>query len=93
MSKIDAKAKVDVSFSINFNLTIGEAKALDAIVGYGVEPFLEVFYRSMGRAYLQPHESEMKKLFERVKAELPKEIRKIDTAESAIKESLKIFNK
>lgn len=72
-------------------LTKGEALALDAIVGYGIEPFLKVFYEHMGKAYLQPHEKEMKKLFERVKSELPREVKKIETAQKAINEALKNF--
>lgn len=91
MEKIVGNAKAQVEFSIKFTLTKGEAQALDAIVGYGVEPFLKVFYEHMGKAYLQPHEKEMRKLFERVKSDLPKEIYKIEKAQQAIEEALTEF--
>ena len=91
MEKIVGNAKAQVEFSIKFTLTKGEAQALDAIVGYGVEPFLKVFYEHMGKAYLQPHEKEMRKLFERVKTDLPSEVRKIEKAEKAINDALTEF--
>jgi hypothetical protein len=91
MEKISGNAKAQVEFSIKFTLTKGEAQALDAIVGYGVEPFLKVFYEHMGKAYLQPHEKEMRKLFERVKNDLPCEVRKIEKAENAIYDALTEF--
>jgi hypothetical protein len=89
MDKIKSKAKATVEFSINFELTLGEAKALDAIVGYGIEPFLKVFYEHLGKAYLQPHESEMINLFNRVKNDLPHEVYKIEQAKEAINTALK----
>lgn len=91
MEKIKSKAKATVEFTINFTLTKGEAKALDAIVGYGVEPFLKIFYEHLGKAYLQPHENEMRNLFERVKQDLPREVHKIETAQKAINEALKDY--
>lgn len=89
--KVKSNSKAQVEFSISLTLTVGQAKALDAIVGYGVEPFLKVFYEHMGKSYLQPHETEMKKLFEQIKEELPKEVHKIETARKAINEALKNF--
>lgn len=91
MEKIKGVAQATVEFTIKFTLTKGEALALDAIVGYGVDPFLKVFYEHMGKSYLQPHEKEMRKLFERVKSCLPIEVRKIETAQKAINEALKDF--
>jgi hypothetical protein len=91
MEKIKSQAKASVEFSIDFTLTKSEAQALDAIVGYGVEPFLKVFYEHMGKAYLQPHEKAMRALFERVKNDLPREVSKIEAATDAINEALKKF--
>ena len=61
--KISGNAKANVEFTIKFTLTKGEAQALEAIAGYGSDAFLEVFYPKMGKAYLQPHEKEMRNLF------------------------------
>lgn len=41
-----------------------EMRALDALIGYGVQPFLDVFYKHLGKAYLQPHEAGMRSLFD-----------------------------
>lgn len=91
MEKIKGVAKAHVEFTITFTLTKSEAQALDAIVGYGTDPFLKVFYEHMGKAYLEPHEKAMRNLFERVKNDLPREVGKIETATKAINEALKDF--
>lgn len=91
MEKIVGNEKAQVEFTIKFTLTKGEAKALDAIVGYGVEPFLKVFYERLGKSYLQPYEREMRNLFARVKNDLPNEIYKIEKAEKSIQQALTEF--
>jgi hypothetical protein len=91
MEKIAGKAKAQVEFSIKFVLTKGEAKALDALAGYGTDPFLKCFYEHMGKSYLQPYEKELRNLFERIRQDLPKEVSKIETAETAINEALSKF--
>jgi hypothetical protein len=90
MKTITIKSNVNIEFSINLSLTLGEAQALEAIVGYGIDPFLEVFYK-LGKAYLEPHEEGMKELFKKVWSELPTEIAKIQSAQKAINEALLKF--
>ena len=91
MEKIKAQASAKVEFSINFVLTKTEAKALDGLAGYGADAFLKVFYEKLGKAYLQPHEAGLRSLFERIMKELPAEVKKIETAQKAISNSLKDF--
>lgn len=91
MSKIKSNSQASVEFNVRFTLTLGQAKALEAIAGYGADPFLKVFYEHMGKAYLQPHEAEMRRLFSQIKDELPREISKIETATKVINEALKDF--
>ena len=43
---------VELNFQVTLKLTETEALALDALVGYGLRQFLDVFYKHMGRAYL-----------------------------------------
>lgn len=43
-----------------------EARALEALAGYGADAFLEVFYKHMGKHYLQPHESGLRSLFDSI---------------------------
>lgn len=92
MEKIKAKATAQLEFTIKLVLTPGEASALDAIVGYGTDPFLKVFYEHMGKAYLQPHEKEMKNLFETIKTSLSPELYKIKKAREAINAALTEIN-
>lgn len=91
MRKIEAKSSASVTFSIKLILTPEEASALDAIVGYGSEPFLKVFYEHMGKSYLQPYERDMISLFKTIKENIPNEISKIKTAKEAINNALKDF--
>ena len=91
MEKISGNAKANVEFTIKFSLTKGEAEALEAIVGYGSDVFLEHFYAKLGKSYLQPREKDLRSLFTRIQSDLPKEIQKISNAELAISEALESF--
>lgn len=48
-------------------LTEAEAGALDALVGYGFEPFKKVFFKELGEAYMKPYEAGLKSLFESIR--------------------------
>lgn len=65
MAKITGRPSI--SASVTIELTEEEAGALDAIVGYGVDPFLEAFYEKLGKSYLQPFEAGLRSLFESVR--------------------------
>ena len=57
-----------------------QLRALDALVGYGFKPFVEVFYEKMGKHYLQPHEQGLKRLFETIRRDVPNALAKVDMA-------------
>lgn len=57
MAKILVKSKLDVE--IVFTINESEARALDALAGYGTEAFLKHFYATLGSAYMKPHEKGM----------------------------------
>lgn len=65
MATIDCRSTIQAHITLRLNED--EAAALDALVGYGVESFLKVFYEHMGRAYLQPHEKGLRSLFDSVR--------------------------
>jgi hypothetical protein len=75
-NKIKSSSKFEVK--ILLELTEQEARALEAIVGYGTKEFLECFYAHLGKHYLEPHESGVESLFETIKRELPEHLRKAD---------------
>ena len=87
MKTISANANVNIEFSINLSLTLGEAQALEAIVGYGADAFLEQFYK-LGKAYLGPHEDDMRALFIKARTQLPSEISNVKRALNKINEAL-----
>lgn len=86
--KVRAASTTKLSFSINLQLTEGEARALDAICGYGPDEFVKWFYANLGKHYLKPHENDMRSLFNTVRDELPRELGKIDKVRKAIRENL-----
>jgi hypothetical protein len=55
--------RAEVSLTLSFTLGEGEARALEALAGYGTDAFLEVFSAKMGKSYLQPHEAGLRSLF------------------------------
>jgi hypothetical protein len=57
----------EIKGEVTLILSESEAKALDALVGYGAQNFLDVFYAHLGKAYLQPHERGLRSLFESVR--------------------------
>lgn len=67
------KARSISTFTQQIEITISEkeAGALDALTKYGTDAFLEVFYKNLGKSYLQPHEEGLRLLFETIKKEIP----------------------
>jgi hypothetical protein len=63
MARIEGRSTLSVEAVLILNED--ECAALDALFGYGIEPFLEVFYQKMGRAYLEPHEKGLRSLHEK----------------------------
>jgi len=55
--------KTKVEFKVYLELTEAEARAFEAIIGYGWEPFATFFYKSLGSYYLKPYEKAAKSLF------------------------------
>lgn len=65
-------------------LTLDEARALEAITTYGAKSFLEGYYKQLGKSYLQPHEKGVKSLFETIKQSLPYKIHDADNIIKAV---------
>lgn len=63
--KIDGRPNFNLQIVLTLNES--EARALDALAGYGVDSFLKVFYANMGKAYLLPHEAGLRSLFEGIR--------------------------
>lgn len=57
---------VKVEATAVLELNEDEIGAIDALIGYGVESFLKVFYEKLGKAYMEPHEAGLRSFFEGV---------------------------
>lgn len=79
-TNMKTRAKLNVQFQID--LTLVELLALDALVGYGTDEFIEKFYVHLGKAYMQQHESGLRAIFAKIDTLRPAlaEIKKVKEA-------------
>lgn len=66
----EIKAKLVVQFSAQFTFDEEECRALDALIGYGDEAFIEVFYKHLGAHYLKPHEAGLRRVFHTLRKDI-----------------------
>lgn len=85
---MELKPKIKIEYELTLQLNETEARALDALVGYGHEAFLKVFYEKLGKSYMQPHEKGLISLFDAIKGQVPEQLRFVDAAKAQIKKSL-----
>lgn len=72
-----------VQVSANFLLDEEELRALDALVGYGTDKFIDAFYKVMGKAYLEPHAAGLRRLFETFSKHVPGILSRANAAREA----------
>lgn len=65
MAKLEGHSTINTE--IMLRLSMVEAAALDALVGYGADSFLKVFYEHLGQHYLKPYEVGLRSLFDSVR--------------------------
>lgn len=78
MAKIVKQGKVELTATLELNES--ELRALDALAGYGTDTFVKVFYKHMGRHYLEPHEKGLLTLFKTIREELPNMLSRAEKA-------------
>ncbi|GJE78139.1 hypothetical protein [Methylorubrum suomiense] len=81
----ELRANATVNGTVTFVVTEEEARALDALVGYGDEAFLRVFYKHLGQSYMKPHEAGLRSLFKRVRADMPSILDRFNAARVAFR--------
>lgn len=89
MAKLDVKASVTVT--IQFTISEEEARALDALVGYGDKEFLKeydehffkIFYSRLGEHYMKPHEKGLRSVFQNIRETMPNLLQRADKARKA----------
>lgn len=80
----DFSTKINMNVEVTMTLTEQEARALDAITGYNVEDFIIIFYKHMGKAYLEKYEAGLRSLFHSVRRDLYPKFKSIDEAKKLL---------
>lgn len=78
MAEIIQRPSVEVRATMEFNEV--ELRALGALVGYGIDPFLRVFYEKLGEHYMKPHEAGLRTLFKAISSVVPGVLERADEA-------------
>jgi hypothetical protein len=85
MAKITLRPRVTAE--VSFTVSEEEARAIDALVGYGFDGFIKVFYEKMGQHYMKPHEAGLKNFFESMREQMPSILSRTDIARRAFSTS------
>jgi len=75
--------KSTIELEITLKISESEARALEAMIGYGADSFMKVFYNHMGKHYLGPHEHGMREFFKTINSNIHAPLAKIDRAREA----------
>lgn len=57
------KVTVEATFTVNEQ----ELRALSALAGYGDDAFIKMFYDSLGKTYMQPHEAGLREFLKSIR--------------------------
>lgn len=77
--------KPTVNIEVQFVIDETEARALDAMAGYGDDAFVKVFYEHLGKAYMKDHEEGLRCFLNSIRAQMPGVLSRIDAAHNAFK--------
>lgn len=69
MARIEQMPTVGVE--VRFIVGEAEAEALLSLASYGVDNFVQAFYKQLGSAYMAPHEKGLRLLLESARRDLP----------------------
>lgn len=94
MATAKTNISVNINFRVNLELNEPEARALEAMIGYGFESFKKVFYEKLGKSYMEPHEPGLKSLFESIREQVNPGLQEIDrTKRELVKLDFSAFKK
>lgn len=68
MAKITAVPKL--SINIQFQVGESEARALEALAGYGDDAFIKHFYDFLGKHYMQPNEQGLREFLKSIREQV-----------------------
>jgi hypothetical protein len=75
--------KPTVTLELNFRVTEAEARALDALVGYGDDAFIAAFKEKLGKVYIEDHEAGLRSFFQSVRGFVPPLLERANKARKA----------
>ena len=78
MAKLTARPRLDIE--IQFTINEIEARALDALAGYGEDSFIKAFYEKLGKAYMAKHEAGLRSFLSTIRNEMAGPLAKMDDA-------------
>lgn len=81
MAKLASKPKVEMNVTVE--LTEVEARALEAMAGYGDDAFVKAFYEKLGEAYMKQHEPGLRSFLRSMREIMPRILRRADKAREA----------
>lgn len=81
MAKITKQATVTVEAT--FTVNEQELRALNALAGYGDDAFIKMFYKELGKSYMEPYEAGLREFLQTVRAFAPSIIRRTNDARQA----------
>jgi hypothetical protein len=84
VAQAKVKTKLEFEAKITLELSETEAKALNEMTKYGIDPFIKGYKKFLGSYYIQPHEAGLKSLFETIDDHLPIELSKLEKYKKAI---------
>lgn len=77
--------KPTITVDVEFVVDEVEARALDALVGYGDDAFVTAFYEHLGKAYMEKYEAGLRRFLTSIRAQMPGVLGRIDAARKAFK--------
>jgi len=72
------KNGVEVHFKTKITISECAGRALDALVGYGDDAFIEAFKKNLGTHYIRDHEKGLKEFFSIVRKEVIPQLHTVD---------------
>lgn len=83
MAETCVKAVLDVK--VTFTIDEEEARALDAVAGYGEDAFIKAFYKVLGKAYMSDHEHGLRRFLGSIRSVVNPALSLVDQARNLVK--------
>lgn len=79
-----AVSKPVVTVVVTFEIDEEEARALDALAGYGDDAFIKAFYEKLGKSYMEDHEYGLRRFLKTIRDVVTPAMNKADKARSLL---------